>query len=156
MHSYLICIYTTQKKLRVKGNVLIIFVSMSSLVWTSFWGVHVNDFFHQGNKLVSNQKFLFVFSVREPSNNYVVISRHHFSSLAYIYMHKYCWPLTCSIHCKYPTCWVTGVSVNGHSKIIIAVGNAFIFLLYIRQTNYKYKCWKGWYMINTMFLILSK
>ena len=42
-------------------------------------------FFHQGNKLVSNQ----VFSVREPSKNYVVISRHHFSLLAYIYMHKY-------------------------------------------------------------------
>ena len=48
-------------------------------------------FFHQGNKLVSNQKFfLCVFSVREPSNNYFVISRQHFSSLAYIiYMHKY-------------------------------------------------------------------
>ena len=57
-----------------------------------FWGVH--DFFHQGNKLVSNQKFFFVFSVREPSKNYFVISRHHFSSLAYIYMHKYFWPLT--------------------------------------------------------------
>ena len=47
-------------------------------------------FFHQGNKLVSNQKF----SVREPSKNYVVISRDHFSSLAYIYMHKYFLPLT--------------------------------------------------------------
>ena len=52
-------IFTTQKKLRVKGNFLIIFVSMSSLVWTSFWGLH--DFFHQGNKLVSNQKFCCVF-----------------------------------------------------------------------------------------------
>ena len=31
-------IYTTQKKLRVKGNLLITFVSMSSLVWTSFFG----------------------------------------------------------------------------------------------------------------------
>ena len=51
--------YTTQKKLRVKGNFVIIFVSMSSLV---FWGV---------------------FSVREPSNNYFVISRHHFSSLVH-------------------------------------------------------------------------
>ena len=49
-----------------------------------------HDFFHQGNKLVSNQKHFCVFSVREPSNNYFVISRHHFSSvLAYIYMHKY-------------------------------------------------------------------
>ena len=46
-------------------------------------------FCHQGNKLVSNQKFFGVFSVREPSKNYFVISRHHFSSLAYIYMHKY-------------------------------------------------------------------
>ena len=51
-----------------------------------FLGVH--DFFYQGNKLVSNQKF-FVFSVRESSKNYFVISRHHFSSLAHIYMHKY-------------------------------------------------------------------
>ena len=50
--------YTTQKRLRVKGNFLIMFVSMSSLVWTSFLGVH--DFFHQGNKLVSNQKFFCV------------------------------------------------------------------------------------------------
>ena len=47
-------------------------------------------FFHQGNKLVSNQKGFFMFSVREPSNNYFVIRRHHFSSLAYIYMHRYC------------------------------------------------------------------
>ena len=46
-------------------------------------------FFHQGNKLVSHQKFFCVFSVREPSKNYFVISRHQFSSLAYIYMHKY-------------------------------------------------------------------
>ena len=38
--------YTSQKKLRVKGNVLIIFVSMSSLVWTSFWAVHY--FFSSG------------------------------------------------------------------------------------------------------------
>ena len=45
--SLKVTIYTTQKKLkvnfsillkRVKGNVLIIFASMSSLVWTSFWG----------------------------------------------------------------------------------------------------------------------
>ena len=79
--------YTTQKKLRVKGNYLIIFVSMSSLVWTSFWGYMT--FYHQGNKLVSNQTFLCVFSVREPSKNCFVISRHHFSSLAYIYMHTY-------------------------------------------------------------------
>ena len=55
-------------------------------------------FFHQGNKLhvhvhvVSNQKCFFVFSVREPSNNYFVISRHHFSSLAYIYMHNFVYP----------------------------------------------------------------
>ena len=49
---------------------------------------------HQGHKLVSNQKFVFVFSVREPSNNYFVISRHHFSLLDYIYMHKYFGPLT--------------------------------------------------------------
>ena len=50
--------------------------------------------FHQGNKLMSNQKVFFVFSVREPSKNYFVISRHDFSSLAYIYMHKYFLPLT--------------------------------------------------------------
>ena len=43
-------------------------------------------FLHQGNKLVSNQKVFFFFSVCDPSKNY---SRHHFSSLAYIYMHKY-------------------------------------------------------------------
>ena len=53
-------------------------------------GVH---FFHQGNKLVSNQKCFLVFSVREPSKNYFVIRRHHFSSSAYIYMHKYFLPL---------------------------------------------------------------
>ena len=46
-------------------------------------------FFNQGNKLVSNKTNFGVFSVRDPSNNYFVISRHHFSSLAYIYMHKY-------------------------------------------------------------------
>ena len=46
-------------------------------------------FFHQGNKLVFNQKFCCVFSVREPSNNYFV---NYFSSLAY--MHKYFVPLT--------------------------------------------------------------
>ena len=51
-------------------------------------------FFHQGNKLLSNQKGFFSFFFREPSNNYFVISRHHFSSLAYIYMHKCVWPLT--------------------------------------------------------------
>ena len=51
-------------------------------------------FCHEGNKLVSNQKFFCVFSVREPSKNYFVISHHHFSSLAYIYMHKYFLPLT--------------------------------------------------------------
>ena len=37
---YVDTLYTTQKKLRVKGNFLIIFVSTSSLVWTSFLGVH--------------------------------------------------------------------------------------------------------------------
>ena len=43
-------------------------------------------FFHQGNKLVSNQKCFLVFSVREPSKNYFVISRHHFSSFSlYLY-----------------------------------------------------------------------
>ena len=75
------CLYTIQKKLRVNGFLKIIFVSMASLVG-------VLDFFHQGNKLVSNQKCF----VCEPSNNYFVISRHHFSSLAYIYMHNFVWP----------------------------------------------------------------
>ena len=56
---------------------------MNIILFVGGGGVH--NFFHQGNKLVSNQK-VFVFSVREPSNNYFVISRHHFSSLAYIYM----------------------------------------------------------------------
>ena len=51
-------------------------------------------FFIRVIKLVSNQKIFFVFSVREPSTNYFVISRHHFSSLAYIDMHKYLLPLT--------------------------------------------------------------
>ena len=52
----LIGIYTTQKKLRVKGNFLIIFVSMSSLYFRGYM-----TFFHQGNKLVSNQKYFCVF-----------------------------------------------------------------------------------------------
>ena len=75
------CMDTTQKMLSVQGNILIIFGGYMT-------------FFHQGNKLMSNQVFFCVFSVREPSNNYFVISRHHFSLLAYIYMHKYFWPST--------------------------------------------------------------
>ena len=46
-------VYTTQKKLRVKGNFWIVFVSMSSTCVNIILGGYIT-FFHQGNKLVSN------------------------------------------------------------------------------------------------------
>ena len=45
--------------------------------------------FHQGNKLVSNQKVFFCFLFVSHQIIILSLDRHHFSSLAYIYMHKY-------------------------------------------------------------------
>ena len=53
-----IYIYTPQKKLRVKGNFFIIFVICLHLCEHHFGGYMT--FFHQGNKLVSNQKCFFL------------------------------------------------------------------------------------------------
>ena len=60
-HSYnYLKLYTTQKELRVKG---IFFLHFCKYVFTCvniiFWGYMT--FFHQGNKLVSNQKFFVCF-----------------------------------------------------------------------------------------------
>ena len=56
-----------------------------------FLGECVHDVFHQVYKLVGYliNLFYFVFFVFELLNNNFVISRYHFSLLAYIYLHKY-------------------------------------------------------------------
>ena len=71
-----------------------------------------------------------MFSVREPSKNYFVISRHHFSSLAYIYMQKYFGPLPSfeySIHIMY--------------KPISCISLYHVYFMYIVHSDQK-KCVK--------------